>query len=107
MDGYGERQRVIANNIANINTPGFKAGKVDFEEEISKAIQSGKYSKVDNVTPKFNISNEESFLRNDGNNVNLEMEMSKLGKTTRAYKTYLKLAKWRLDLLKGALTKTK
>ena len=37
MDGLSVRHQVIADNIANVDTPGFKAGDVRFEEELSSA----------------------------------------------------------------------
>jgi len=105
LDGYAERQRVIANNIANVNTPGFKAGRVKFEEEVAKAIGSGSSESVDSIDSEFYFSEDNSLLRNDGNNVNLEYEMNTLSKTTSGYKTYLKLAKWKITTLKNAMTK--
>ena len=41
LDGLALRQRVIANNIANIQTPGFHAGKVSFESALADAVASG------------------------------------------------------------------
>jgi flagellar basal-body rod protein FlgB len=41
MDVYALRGRVSAENIANINTPGYAAQRVTFEEEMAKAIQNG------------------------------------------------------------------
>ncbi len=35
------RQKVIAGNLANITTPGYKAQSVKFEEELSGALQTG------------------------------------------------------------------
>ncbi|MCK5174217.1 MAG: flagellar basal body rod protein FlgB, partial [Planctomycetes bacterium] len=41
MRAEGTRQRVIANNIANMNTPGFRRSDIDFQDVLSKAIGSG------------------------------------------------------------------
>ena len=41
MRGLSTRQRVIADNIANIQTPGFQAGRVDFESSLRRAIGGG------------------------------------------------------------------
>ncbi len=41
LDGVAFRQSVIANNIANVDTPGFRAGSVDFETSLKAAISDG------------------------------------------------------------------
>ena len=41
LDGIALRQRVIADNIANVDTPGYRASSVDFETSLRAAIASG------------------------------------------------------------------
>lgn len=41
LNGLSERQRVISDNIANLETPQFLAGRVDFEDSLARALQSG------------------------------------------------------------------
>ncbi len=41
LDGVAFRQSVIANNIANVDTPGFRASSVDFESSLKTAISDG------------------------------------------------------------------
>ena len=41
LDGIALRQRVIADNIANVDTPGYRATSVDFETSLRAAIASG------------------------------------------------------------------
>ena len=68
LDGLALRQRVIANNVANINTPNFKAGRVAFEETLASAVKDGSgtvaASQASSLEP----------TRTDGNNVNLDSE---------------------------------
>jgi flagellar basal-body rod protein FlgB len=47
LDGIAMRQRVIADNIANVDTPGFRATSVEFESSLRAAIASGDPSAVD------------------------------------------------------------
>ncbi|MBO3084943.1 flagellar basal body rod protein FlgB [Cellulomonas fengjieae] len=68
LDGLALRQRVIADNIANIQTPGYQAQRVSFEEELSQAVSKGDGA----VTAKVARSLEPT--REDGNNVNLDTE---------------------------------
>jgi flagellar basal-body rod protein FlgB len=67
--GLALRQRVIANNIANIETPGFRAGKVRFEQELGAAVASGRPGAA---SPTVAESLEPGRL--NGNNVNLDQE---------------------------------
>ena len=49
LDGLSLRQRVIADNIANVDTPGFRATSVDFESSLAAAIDNGEMP-ADGVT---------------------------------------------------------
>jgi flagellar basal-body rod protein FlgB len=41
LDGLAQRQRAIADNIANVNTPNYHAKRVQFEEALADAVASG------------------------------------------------------------------
>lgn len=69
LDGLSMRQRVIADNIANIQTPGFLAGKVRFEDELARAVRFGNPQSTHIATAR---SLEPTRI--DGNNVNLDTE---------------------------------
>ncbi|MBU2694765.1 flagellar basal body protein [Nocardioides sp. WV_118_6] len=47
INGLSVRQQVIADNIANVDTPGFRARSVEFESALSRAIESGSASAED------------------------------------------------------------
>jgi flagellar basal-body rod protein FlgB len=66
------RQRQIADNIANVNTPGYIAGKVSFEETLRDAIRSGDRDRINSMNPT--VSKSTAPTRTDGNNVNLDEE---------------------------------
>jgi len=68
LDGLALRQRAIADNIANVNTPNYHAKRVQFEEALADAVASGD----GRVTPTVAESLEPTRL--DGNNVNLDTE---------------------------------
>ena len=70
LTGLAARQRVSANNIANIETPNFTAVRVEFEGALRDAVNSG--DSAAGVAPTYT----ESPLapRQDGNNVNLDEE---------------------------------
>lgn len=68
LDGLAERQRAIAGNIANVNTPGYTARRVLFEDALARSVEAGSGA----VEPTVARSLEPTRL--DGNNVNLETE---------------------------------
>ncbi|MFH0774213.1 MAG: flagellar basal body rod protein FlgB [bacterium] len=96
LDTAGLRHDVISNNIANINTPGFKRSSVLFSEELSKASGKGLEAKLlhpkhisfggksNETQPKVVIEND-TIYRNDLNNVDLNQEMADLEKNTLYY----------------------
>ena len=69
LDRLSMRQRVIADNIANIQTPGFLSGKVSFESELARAVEFGHPATTHIATAR---SLEPTRI--DGNNVNLDTE---------------------------------
>jgi flagellar basal-body rod protein FlgB len=73
LTGLAQRQRVIANNISNIETPGFRAGRVQFEAALRAAVESnGSVEQIGAVSPATAQSLEPTRL--NGNNVNLDTE---------------------------------
>lgn len=68
LDGLALRQRAIANNIANVNTPGYTAKRVSFEDALAKSVSEGD-GHVQATTQR---SLEPTRL--NGNNVNLDEE---------------------------------
>ena len=68
LDGLALRQRTIANNIANINTPGYHAEKVQFEDALAKSIVDGNGATTPTVARSLEPTNT------NGNNVNLDEE---------------------------------
>ena len=70
VSGLSARQNAIANNISNIETPGYQARKVKFEEALSSAVAHGQSPST--VSPSVQNSLEPTRL--NGNNVNLDEE---------------------------------
>src|SRR5205085_4258164 len=51
LDGVTTRQQVIADNIANVDTPGFRPTSVDFESQLKSAIADGDFNAGSPVDP--------------------------------------------------------
>lgn len=98
LDAAWMRNETISNNIANVNTPGFKKSYVRFEELMSDAIDKfqisgikkdekflpvGKDTKA-TVSPEI-VQEDFTSMRRDGNNVNIDVEMAELAKNSIKY----------------------
>ncbi len=69
LDAVVDQQQVIANNIANQDTPGFQASDVTFESSLSNALQGG-------GTASVSTSPEGLASGTNGNNVSIATEMT-------------------------------
>ena len=97
--GLSARQNAIANNISNIETPGYQARKVKFEEALSSAVKNGRAPQ--SVTPSVHDSLEPTRL--NGSNVNLDEETLSHIDTTRRYQLALRAIDGRYGLLREAI----
>ena len=97
--GLSARQNAIANNIANIETPGYKARKVEFEGALQGAIAQGQ--SPDSVAPSTETSLEPSQL--NGNNVNLDEETLSHIDTTMRYQLTLRALDSKYGMLRDAI----
>ena len=79
LNSLSERQKAIANNIANINTPGYTAKRVMFEDALAASVKAGD----GHVTATTLRSLEPTQL--NGNNVNLDTETLSNVETTLRY----------------------
>jgi len=71
LNGLSERQRVISDNIANLETPQFLAGRVDFEDSLARALGEG----TDPLTTtETSFSHSLDATLPNGNNVSLDTE---------------------------------
>ncbi len=91
LDYLWSKQRITMNNIANGDTPGYKAQYVTFEDEFRKRLTAGRTGTSKDIANI--IGNSRYFVRNtndesarmDGNNVNIDVENVELARTTLQY----------------------
>ena len=81
LSGLALRQRTIADNVANIETPGFLAGKVSFESALRSSVADG----TDPFAESFTTARSLEPTRTNGNNVNLDEETIAGTETNLAY----------------------
>lgn len=93
LDASSLRSKVIANNIANINTKGYKKYSVSFEETLNKSMDDLNMKTTDerhiNAVPdsgEVRIEQDtSSSMREDGNNVDIDLEMANQAANTLMY----------------------
>lgn len=108
------RQEIISSNIANAETPGYKAKKLDFEEALARAldvdgqmnmnIDDGQHFNVgnggfNNLQPEI-YDDPNGVVSEDGNTVDREAEMAKMTENKIMYDTLVQLMNKKLGLMK-------
>ena len=111
------RNAVIRNNIANVETPGFKASDVEFESLFRRAIEEGGFvgtrthalhkeigtGNFLNIRPRITERRDLS-MRYDGNNVDIEAENVKLAQTQIQYNTIMEKLNSEIRRLRMAIS---
>jgi flagellar basal-body rod protein FlgB len=111
------RNELISTNIANANTPGFKAKKLDFEEALARALDvdgqmqmnttDGKHHDVgnggfNNLDPEV-YDNPNGVVSESGNTVDVEAEMATMAENKLMYDALVQLINKKMGIMKYAL----
>lgn len=122
LDASALSHRVIANNIANVDTPGFKSSEVVFTEKLKQALQARKNAgddlplertdvrhfslqagpDLDAIKPEV-VTDVTGQLRNDGNSVDIDHEVAMLAQNTIWYQTLAQITKSQFTELTAAI----
>ncbi len=117
LDASVLRQKVIAENIANVDTPFYKRKEVVFEDELKKALDKKEPVLALKVTNPKHIENIETdklpepkvkvvddiLFRRDRNNVDIEKELVDLAKNNILYTGLTRLVSTKFSMLKGVI----
>ncbi len=123
LDASTMNHEVIANNLANIDTPGFKRSEVVFHDKLQAALRAVAGSAdslqgvrtdpahipinepptLDGVKPNA-VVRAETSLRPDGNNVDIDAEMTKLSQNTVFYQALTQLVSMKMAQLRTAIS---
>ena len=95
LNGTWQRQKAISNNIANSETPGYKAVAVDFEDELKSEIQkiqttsasaASKTKSIESIeNSQVSVYSRSSSSRLDENNVDVDSENIDMTKAQLQY----------------------
>ena len=106
LDAVAVRQEAIANNIANLETPGYK--RVDlaptFRTELDRACASGDPQQIASLKPSLSEDTTAVANSKDGNTVSLENEMMQLNQNTMTHTLESQMLSSMLMRLKMAIT---
>ena len=111
------RNEIIASNIANAETPGYKAKRIDFEEALQKAIDIDRTQTLKTSNEKhYNVGgggfnnlqpsvyeDPNGIISENGNTVNRDEEMVNMADNKIMYDASVQLVKKKLNLIKNLL----
>jgi flagellar basal-body rod protein FlgB len=98
MDLLSARQKLVVSNIANADTPGYKARDIDFQDEFRNAIDARRPQPAQVFGLK---------TKNDGNNVNIDRESRLLAENNLRFSIATGLLRSRLKTLRSAIEEGK
>ncbi|MBA7616056.1 hypothetical protein ES703_23347 [subsurface metagenome] len=84
------RQKAIANNIANLETPGYRRIDVKFEELLAKSLDSSGSVDLSKLEPQI-YRPRQTPVNSNGNDVSLESEVGAMIKNSLRYTLYIRL----------------
>jgi flagellar basal-body rod protein FlgB len=97
-----ERQGVLANNMANANTPGYTRMDVEFQQELSRLLERGEDTSVGSMRVT-TVEDPDRPAGNDGNNILLPLEMNAMMENGLMYNLLTKAYATRIGILRTAI----
>lgn len=111
MDLRFKRHAVLSGNVANSETPNYRAREVSFADELERIVgqdvksltkTDAKHMDISSVEGAHITYDDSGMVGADGNNVDLDISMGKLAENARSYGGSVNLIGLQLRLLKNA-----
>ena len=102
LAGAAARQQAIANNLANVNTPGYRRQDVAFEDALKAAFGSGDRSEVQRVGIE-TITDPRAAMRVDGSSTDVDTEAAAEAKNGLYYNAIASVLKARNAIIRSSL----
>ncbi len=102
LDMASFRHQLLAHNIANVDTPGFKRSGTDFAQAMSEAMNAADRDERINAAPRV-VTEADTSVRNDGNNVDIEREMAEMAENNLLYNAMSQLLSKRYAQLRTVI----
>ena len=102
-----KRQQALAANVANLDTPGYRAKDYSFDQELATidlASTSGKHiTPLEDTTPA-RLYEVDTKVKTNGNSVDLEREMKEITKNALQYITLVQYLNQKIKTLRAAIS---
>jgi flagellar basal-body rod protein FlgB len=95
----GFYHKLIASNIANVETPGYKEKDIDFQAELKRSM-NGSINEIE-VIEKGNVSGIDGI---DGNSVRMEDQVVKMSENTMMFNAFVQLINKKFSMMKYAIS---
>ena len=105
MDVLSVRERQVATNIANADTPGYRTRDLDFQSELQRQIQGSAHASVRPASVMHQVSGLP--VKNDGNNVSLDREARLLAENALRFNVASNLLRSQIRMVKSAIDEGK
>jgi flagellar basal-body rod protein FlgB len=103
LDLTSLRHRTIAQNVANVNTPGYHRLDVSFDDNLAKILSGQKENAALPGKAKV-VEAPGGAAREDGNNVDIDAEMGRLNKNALLYNAYTQILASKIGAMRSAIT---
>ena len=98
--GAGARHKALADNLANVATPGYRRKDVDFHDALRDAMTGGDDPKALEFSAESDAS---APVRADGNSVDIDNESAAVAENALTYDALAQVASTRTAILKTAM----
>jgi len=96
------RQKAIAANVANLETPGYRRVDVRFEQLLAKAMESDDPAAIGELEPEF-FNPMDTPVKSNGNDVTLEGEVGRMVENSLRHKIYVRLLSKKYQQMETAI----
>ena len=123
LDSAALSHKVVADNLANVDTPNFKRSEVVFSEKLKRAMEAkanasqrlegavtdsrhigfNESPSLDSIQSEV-VVDRNTTQRNDGNNVDIDREVSLMAQNTVWYQTLAQITQMQFGQLRSAIT---
>lgn len=98
-----ERHALLSNNLANVNTPGFKRKDVDFGVILQQELTPAKERMEAFRQQQAQAASDQTSIRLDGNNVDMEHEVMSIAETDLRYEALTDMTSNYFSQIKSAI----
>ncbi len=102
LDMMSAQQRVVSQNVANVDTPNYRRREFKFDQALRQAMDKGT-AKAYSEMRGWVARPKTTPVRNNGNNVDIDMEMQTLNFTSQSYQVYSELYNKKSQMVKQAI----